>query len=989
MKKLFTNHGQALVELVLAMGIAAIIFPALLAGFMTSREGKTQQGLRMQAVALLKQTEQAVRSVKDSGWTTFAVNGTYHTTLSGNTWALAANSAVVNGFTQEVVISDVNRNNNGDIVMSGGTLDPMTKRVVMTISWSTPMSSSITSTIYYGRTTPNLSGRHTLTTDFTPGVLTNTQVTNDSGGEIKLANNNKGKWCSPSFAATTIDLPDGPPVAVSATASAAHITTPNDVYVASSPSTSNSIKLAYIKVAADTDSPLATLSGKFTMDAAQYSNPSFVPSGTGLDNNFKTNDVKYYKSSSGKTYALLATDLPTKEVIAILTNDNDSSNDTSTAGEYADPTNKIFKYWTYFNTQISSPVTADTGFVNPTANAAQTTTAGDNDGYGSNPTRGYSDNNSFALDTNSGNGTGTSCTGTDKDKHRYYNYGLSVPSGATINGIEVRLDARVDATGGSPKLCVELSWDGGTTWTTAKSTNTLTTSEATYTLGGSADTWGHAWNTTQLSNSNFRLRVINVASDTNRDFSLDWAAVKVTYNTSTTNDQAPHDYGGVSLTVLGNRGYVASGGYLYVFDLSNIDGKSTSSGLDMVGCRIELDGYDCKPGSPAIDIKYDPGETGTTWGDSGSPAHNDCSDGGNIELYATNDIYAINTGGSTYVFAANGGGTTPELNIVNASTVPTSGTSPAISSSACGDSSSSNANSGWKRVGDYDFNSDSGTEEAANSVFAKDDGTRAYITSNGGTDSKQYYVINTTDKSDPVFLSGNPGTGPTSGFYNATGANGELYPRRSLTVQNGLRTVLVGKDGTANGNNALEYQVINMETPNSEAAPAYCGGVDFDTGFNDLTSVSELDGDNYVYMVANSTNNELKIIQGGPDNAIFVSSGTYESPIFDAGFSAGFNSFVATVSAPASTTLQMQVAAAPPVSGSCTGASYTYVGPNGDPSLYFTPNTATISAVIPFGDYLSNAYQNPGRCFRYKTWMSTTDQTRTPVLLENTWNYSP
>jgi hypothetical protein len=75
-----------------------------------------------------------------------------------------------------------------------------------------------------------------------------------------------------------------------------------------------------------------------------------------------------------------------------------------------------------------------------------------------------------------------------------------------------------------------LSWNNGASWTTAKSTGTLTTSEATYTLGSPTDTWGRAWSVADFSNTNFRLRVIDVASSTSRDFSLDWVAVRVTYH---------------------------------------------------------------------------------------------------------------------------------------------------------------------------------------------------------------------------------------------------------------------------------------------------------------------------------------------------------------------------------------------------------------------------------------------------------------------------
>jgi serine protease AprX len=172
---------------------------------------------------------------------------------------------------------------------------------------------------------------------------------------------------------------------------------------------------------------------------------------------------------------------------------------------------------------------ASTGLLGATANAAVTSSAGDNNGYESNPSNAHADDGLFAVDTNSGTGNQTSCTNNRKDKHVYRDYNVSLPGGATVNGIEVRLDARADATAGSPRICVQLSWNGGSSWTTAKVSPNLTTSEVSYILGGAADSWGRTWSSGELSNANFRVRVINVASTTSRDFSLDWVAVRVTY----------------------------------------------------------------------------------------------------------------------------------------------------------------------------------------------------------------------------------------------------------------------------------------------------------------------------------------------------------------------------------------------------------------------------------------------------------------------------
>ena len=977
------QEGQLLIEIILAIAITAIMLPALLTGLFSSKQGKAQQGQRVQAVALMKEAEEVVRNVREQGWTLFSVNGTYHPLISGTTWSFASGSENVNDLTRTITVSDVYRDDNGVVVTSGGSLDPSTKKVYIQITWGQPYASSVDSTIYITRYLQNNASTQTSIADFNAGTTLDTIVTNTSGGEITLAPNTKGKWCSPSFSSATITLPDGPPVAVAATASASSVSTPNDVFVATSPTTANSFKLAHVKVTADADPPVPTLRGTFTLDSTRYSNGSLVPINPGVDNSFITNAVRYYKSSSGKLYALLATTKPDREVIAVLVDDGIAGNDNTNNGEYQDYVNKIYKYWTYFDTKIYGPTSGlNTGFLNPTSNSADT--GGDGNGFESNPTRAYSSNSSYATDSNSGNGNGTNCTGADKDKHRFYNYGISLPSGTTIDGIEIRLDGRADSTTGSPKFCIQLSWDGGTTWTSAKSTNNLTTNNATYTLGGSSDNWGRTWTDTELDNTNFRVRVIDIASST-RTFSLDWVATKVYFSggTLTTSDQAPYGAGASSIAVLDDRGYVTSGGFLYVFDLSNIDSKSQSSGLDMIGCRIELDGDDCNTTTSRI-RKYGAGNTGTNWG-SESVGQTACLDGGNTQIYAENDIYPVKVGSNIYVYAAVGAGTDPELDIANVSTPPTGATSPSIAANTCGTIASGNAS--WKRGGSLDFNSDNNTQETANSVFASPDGTRAYISSNGTVDANsdgvpdswQFYIINTTSKTSPAFLSGTPSTGATSGYYYGSSANAELYPRRSLTVFNGSRAIVVGKDGLTNGNNAAEYQVVNIT---NESSPSFCGSLDFNQGFSDLASVTEADNDKFAYLVSNTGVNELKIIQGGPDGT-YLDTGTYESTLLDLGASVQLNRLTSNATVSASTTLQYRVAATLPVNGSCANATYTYVGPDGTAGTYF-PSTG---GAIPLSGI--SGFQNPAQCVRYKAYLSTTDFNVTPTLLDASINYSP
>lgn len=170
-----------------------------------------------------------------------------------------------------------------------------------------------------------------------------------------------------------------------------------------------------------------------------------------------------------------------------------------------------------FPTPTPPPCTAGyTGWLNPTAQAADT--GGDGNGFELNPANAFADGGGYAENNN----------GAD-DRHRYYNYGISVSSGCSIRGIEVRLDWWLDNTQPTNSMSVQLSWDGGTSWTAAKTDTTETVAEHTAILGGSADTWGRAWTLAELSDANFRVRVISNSGAAGRDFFLDWVPVRVYY----------------------------------------------------------------------------------------------------------------------------------------------------------------------------------------------------------------------------------------------------------------------------------------------------------------------------------------------------------------------------------------------------------------------------------------------------------------------------
>ncbi len=250
--------------------------------------------------------------------------------------------------------------------------------------------------------------------------------------------------------------------------------------------------------------------------------------------------------------------------------------------------------------------------------------------------------------------------------------------------------------------------------------------------------------------------------------------------------------------------------------------------------------------------------------------------------------------------------------------------------------------------------------EYGREVFVNDTGTRAYLATTQSNSLSELFIINTTNKS---------GSLPILGSYNS----GSMNPT-GVTAVSGNKVILVGTNGE-------EYQVVNIA---NESNPVRCGGIEVNTGIYGVSAVQEADGDAYSYIVTGDTAAEFKVIEGGPGGGSYAMFGTFESSSIDPGYSVAFNRFFIQHIEPGDVTdVQYQVAVADPVSGSCTSASFSFVGPDGTASTFFESD-----GPIPFNND-GSGYENPGRCFRYRAYFSSEDSLQTPELYSVTVNYSP
>ena len=267
----FGMGGQMVIEVLVAFGLASVLLPAILTGFISSRDGKVQQQQRLIALGYLQEEVEGLRSVREGGWSNISVNNTYHVVQSGNGWTLATGSETVGDFTKSILIENI------------APADPSIKKITATVSWNSAIPSSVSSIFYLSRFLGNRTFTQTTQAEFNAGTKTGVSVTNISGGEIQLGAGGKADWCEPALTIAAIDLPK------SGVANA--ITTIEGKVFAGTGDNSSGVSFADVTIT-NTDPPTGSINATF--------------------DGYKTNGV-----FGEANYAYLATDNNSKEIVAI------------------------------------------------------------------------------------------------------------------------------------------------------------------------------------------------------------------------------------------------------------------------------------------------------------------------------------------------------------------------------------------------------------------------------------------------------------------------------------------------------------------------------------------------------------------------------------------------------------------------------------------------------------------------------------------------
>jgi hypothetical protein len=199
---------------------------------------------------------------------------------------------------------------------------------------------------------------------------------------------------------------------------------------------------------------------------------------------------------------------------------------------------------------------------------------------------------------------------TNNQQQQWRDFGLAPTLAAnqsmtTPIGIEVRFTkANVSATCANSQIRVDLSWNGGATWSSTQTTANLTTTNLNVTFGSAANTtvWGaHSWTYSDFTDTNFRIRftALKGCATAGTTLRLDMLEIRVSYRiattttTSTTSAITRPVYDPVSGASLASQGFwgavITRGG-----DRQNGDRYSPANNSLVGGANPEYDpaGYD-------------------------------------------------------------------------------------------------------------------------------------------------------------------------------------------------------------------------------------------------------------------------------------------------------------------------------------------------------------------------------------------------------------
>jgi hypothetical protein len=141
------SKGLSLVESIVASAVVSIFVGAMVFSYSTLLRITNSNLESIKATFLIEEGVEAMKFFRDADWqniSSLTTGSNYYLNFNGSSWDIVTQESLIDDlFLRVLVLDDVFRDSNGELVQSGGTLDTGSKRLSVSVSW---LSGSATTT---------------------------------------------------------------------------------------------------------------------------------------------------------------------------------------------------------------------------------------------------------------------------------------------------------------------------------------------------------------------------------------------------------------------------------------------------------------------------------------------------------------------------------------------------------------------------------------------------------------------------------------------------------------------------------------------------------------------------------------------------------------------------------------------------------------------------------------------------------------------------
>lgn len=183
------ESGFSLVEIIISFGIFSVVIFAIAQLLLVSQEAAALGKEKVKATAMLSEYLEELKNIRRQNWESL-INGRYIIRESSGNLELEASTEgeIIENFTRYLEIAYARRDQNENLVASGGEIDPSTKKIAVTVSWTSLHPSSISQETCLTRFLDNLAWTQSTVTEFDEGEMVLVEIVNPviNDGEVQL-----------------------------------------------------------------------------------------------------------------------------------------------------------------------------------------------------------------------------------------------------------------------------------------------------------------------------------------------------------------------------------------------------------------------------------------------------------------------------------------------------------------------------------------------------------------------------------------------------------------------------------------------------------------------------------------------------------------------------------------------------------------------------------------------------------------------------------